>query len=90
MKQLENSGEVLAERDQWEGIIRSPDWIVFRKWVDGHVAYLEKKSKEHLRNCEDRKAGEYLFAADDFRKMLESVRVRLEQLNTKVENGKEK
>ena len=90
MKQLENPGEVLAERDQWEGIIRSPDWIVFRKWVDSHVAYLEKKSKEHLRNCEDRKAGEYLFAADDFRKMLESVRIRLASINEQIEQRKEK
>lgn len=87
MKKLENQGEVLEQRDQWEGIIRSPDWIIFRKWVEGHIEYLEKKSKEHLRNCEDRKAGEYLFAADDFKKMLESVRVRLQQLNEQIAQG---
>ncbi len=90
MKQLETPGEVLSERDEGESIINSPDWVVFRKWVVGHIDYLEKKSKDHLRNYEDRKAGEALFAADDCKKMLESIRIRLNSLNEQIEKGGKK
>lgn len=84
MKQLETPNEILAQRDQWEEIIRSPSWIIFRKWVEEHIQYLEKQSKDALRKHEDRKAGECLYAADDFKKMLESVRIRLAALNEQI------
>ena len=78
---------VIEERDEWESIINSPDWIVFVRWIKGHIEYLEKNSREHLRKHEDRLASEKLAAADDWRKTLESVRVRLQELNKTIEQG---
>ncbi len=88
MKNIETKQELVSERDEWEGIINSPDWVVFSRWIKGHIEYLEKQSKEYLRKHEDRKAGEALYASDDWRKTLESVRIRLASLNEKIEQGK--
>lgn len=87
MKIPETDIELQLERDRWQNIISSPDWIVFRKWVAEHIDYLEKKSKTHLRQHEDRFASECLYAADDCKKMLESVRIRLSELNKTIEKG---
>lgn len=78
---------VMEDRDAWESIINSPDWIVFVRWIKGHIEYLEKNSRDHLRKHEDRLAGEKLAAADDWRRVLESIRVRLNELNNKIEQG---
>ena len=87
MKIPETDIEQKLNRDKWEAIIHSPDWVVFRKFIAEHVEYLEKESKRHLRAHEDRLAGECLFAADDCKKMLESVRVTLANLNERIEKG---
>ena len=57
MKEFETPKEIIQERDEWEGIINSPDWVVFVRFVKNHIDYLEKQSRDHTRKHEDRKAG---------------------------------
>lgn len=83
----ETNVELQSEMGNWDAIIHTPQWVVFTRWIKEHIDYLEKKSKEHLRNHEDRLASEVLYAADDWRKTLESVKARIKSINEKIQKG---
>lgn len=79
--------EVLSEKEKWENIISSSDWVAFRKYLEGHCAFLQKEVNDNLRAVRNLEAYGALRALDDSKKMLESVRIRLSELNKLVEKG---
>ncbi len=81
MKLPETKSEVLSEKEKWEDIISSPDWVVFRKYLESHCIFLQKEANDHLREQRNVEAYGSLRAMDDAKKMLESVRIRLVNLN---------
>lgn len=87
MKIPETPQAVLYEKQKWEDIITSPDWVTYRNALKEHVAYLQKEVNDHLRKHEDRLASEALRAMDDSNKFLDSINVRLKVLNEKIEKG---
>lgn len=87
MKLPETRVEVLSEKDKWENIINSSDWVVFRKYLESHCLFLQNQVNEDLRCQRFTDAYGTLRAMDDARKMLESVRIRLVNLNKLSEKG---
>lgn len=86
-KMPETKSAVLMEKQNWENIIHSDEWIVFRQLLREHSEYLQKEANDHLRKYEDRAAGEALRAMDDCKKILDLVTVRISELNKNIENG---
>lgn len=78
---------VLMEKQNWENIIHSEEWIVFRRLLKEHIDYLQNEVNHRLRNFEDRKSGESLRAMDDCKKMLDLVTIRISDLNKASEKG---
>lgn len=87
MKLPETAQGVLYEKQKWEDIITSTDWVTYRNALKEHLAYLQKEVNDHLRKHEDRLAGEALRAMDDGNKFLDSINLRIRALNEKIEKG---
>lgn len=87
MKLPETAQAALLEKDNWENIIHSPEWVVYRKFLVEHLNYLQNEVNDHLRKHEDRKAGEALRAYDDAKKMLDLVTMRISMLSKTIEKG---
>lgn len=87
MKLPETKKECLSEKENWDDIIHSPSWVVFRNLLKEHCAYLQKETNEYLEKHEDRKAGESLRAMKDSNKILTLVTQRISELNKTIEQG---
>lgn len=83
----ETKSAVLAEKQNWENIIHSEDWVVFRRLLKDHADYLQKEVNEALRKHDDRRAGEALRAMDDCGKILTLVTIRISELTKQAEKG---
>lgn len=89
-KMPETKESALHEKHSWEDIIRDPKWIVYKRLVAEHCVYLQREVNIHLRNHEDRRAGEALRALDDCNKILDLISTRLKMLNDQLEKGASK
>lgn len=87
MKLPETKVAVLFEKQNWENIIHSEEWVVFRNLLKEHINYLQKELNEHVKNSRDREAYGTWRAMDDAGKILTIVTVRLAELNRKSEEG---
>lgn len=85
MKLPETKQGLLLERDGWEHIINSPDWVTYRRFLSEHIIYLQKQSNIALRNQKFTEAYGILIAMDDAEKMLSLVTIRLSDLNSEIE-----
>lgn len=83
----ETRAAVLLEKSNWDNIIHSDEWIVFRKLLREHIDYLQKEVNDNLRKHEDRKAGESLRAMDDSNKILTLITIRISELTKTSEQG---
>lgn len=87
MKIPETKDAALHELHNWQNIIRTDEWVVFRKLLKEHAEWLQGEANKHLRKNEDRQAGETLRAMDDCNKILNLVTNRINELTTKAEKG---
>lgn len=87
MKLPETPQMALMEKNSWENIIHSQDWLVYRRFLLEHLNYLQKEVNDRLRRHEDRAAGESLRAYDDVKKMLDLVTIRISELNEQIKHG---
>lgn len=83
----ETKDAVLFELHNWQNIIRTDEWVSFRKLLKEHEEYLQNEVNKHLRKHEDRLAGEVLRAKDDCKKILDLVTIRISELNDKTTKG---
>ena len=84
MKLPETKQGLLIERDGWESIINSPDWVTYRRFLSDHLIYLQKEVNDFLRAQKFTEAYGKLIAMDDAKKMLDLVTIRLSDLNTEI------
>lgn len=77
----ENKDAALKELHNWQNIIHTDEWVVFRNLLKDHAGFLQKEVNEHLEKHEDRKAGEALRAMKDCNKILTLVTTRINELN---------
>lgn len=87
MKAPETPQAALLEKNNWESIIHSPEWVIYRRFLVEHLAYLQKEVNDRVRKHDDRGAGESLRAMDDAKKMLDLVTIRLSELNEITKQG---
>lgn len=87
MKLPETPKACLFEKEQWENIIHTQEWVVYRNLLKEHLAHLQKEVNDHLRKHEDRFAAEALRAMDDSKKILDLVTTRIAELNQSIEQG---
>lgn len=87
MKIPETKQAALFEKQNWEDVIHSQEWLVFRKLIAEHCGFLQKEVNDCLRRHEDRKAGEALRALDDQNKILTLITQRIAALNEKTAKG---
>jgi len=80
---------LLLERDGWESIINSPDWVTYRRFLSEHLVYMQKQVNDALRKKEFTEAYGLLIAMDDAKKILDLVTIRLSDLNKAIEKQKE-
>lgn len=88
MKIPETPQAVLFEKQKWEEIINSADWVAYRNAMKEHVAYLQRDVNEHLRSQRNVEAFGSLRAMDDCNKFLDSINMRMKALTEKSERGK--
>lgn len=77
----------LMEKQNWENIIHSEDWIVFRRLLKDHIDYLQKETNDHLRKQNYAEAFGSLRAMDDAGKILTLVTIRISDINRITEKG---
>lgn len=87
MKFPETPQAVLFEKQKWEEIINSADWVAYRNALKEHVAYLQREVNDHIRNKRDIEAFGALRAMDDSNKFLDSINVRMKALNEQSSKG---
>lgn len=87
-KELQTKTSKLYELEQWQDIIHSSEWRVFKKLLEEHKIYLQQEVNTFLRNHEDRKASETLRAMDDCSKILTIITNRIALLRTQTEEDK--
>lgn len=78
---------ILTEKHNWENIIHSDEWVVFRRLLKDHADYLQGEVNKCLRDHEDRRAGEVLRAMDDCNKILHLVTIRISEIQKASERG---
>ncbi len=88
MKLPETSKACLFERDQWENIIHTPEWVVYRNLLKEHIAYLQKEVNDKLEEQKNVEAYGALRAMKDAKKILDLVTSRISDLNISIEGGK--
>ncbi len=81
MKLPETPKAALLEKDNWENIIHSPEWVVYRRFLAEHLAWLQGKVNDHLRNQRFTEAYGCLKAMDDGKEMLDNITIRLQSLD---------
>lgn len=87
MKLPDNLQAALLERDNWESIIHSPEWVVYRRFLAEHMAYLQRQSNEHIRNKRWEEGYGSLRAMDDCKNILDNITLRLQEINKQIEKG---
>lgn len=87
MKMPETKSMLLNELHSWQNIVKSDEWIVFRRLLKDHIDFLQKEANSYLRKHEDRQAAESLRAMDDCSQMLNLVTTRINQLNKLEKDG---
>ena len=87
MKLPETKQGLLTERDGWESIINSPDWVTYRRFLADHIIYLQKETNDLIRTQKFTEAYGKLCAMDDANKILSLVTIRLSEINKHIEQG---
>lgn len=87
MKLPETPKAALFEKEKWESIVNSPEWIVYRNALKEHIAYLQNESNGYLRTQKFTEAFGSLRAMDDSKKFLDSITIKISQLNGIIEKG---
>lgn len=87
MKLPETRQAALLEKDNWETIIHSPEWVVYRKFLIEHLNYLQNQVNGYLRKKEFTEAYGILIAMDDAKGILDSITIRLQSINKQIEKG---
>lgn len=87
MKLPETAKGILFEKEAWESIIGSSNWVVYRKALSEHVIYLQNQVNVKLREQKNVEAYGYLIAMDDCNKFLDSINKRMSALNELSEKG---
>lgn len=79
----------LYELNQWNEIVKSESWLVFKRLLNVHKQWLQKEVNGHLRRHEDRLAGELLARIDECDKILKLVDERVKKLTQKADEEKQ-
>lgn len=77
----------LFEKEKWEQLIVSADWVAYRNALKEHSAYLQIEANTHIRNQRFTEAFGSIRAMDDSNKFLDSINVRIRALNEKLERS---
>lgn len=87
MKLPETPQACLFEKNNWESIVNSQNWIIYRKFLIEHIAFLQNEVNAFVRDQKMVEAYGSLRAMDDNRKFLDLITKRITALNEKIEKG---
>lgn len=83
----ETKEAALFEKHNWENIIHSEEWVVFRKLLREHCEYLQKEGNGYLLDQKYTEAYGSLRAMKDAEKILTLVTIRISDINKQSDQG---